>query len=117
MAIPAVWAYNYFTTKHREPHGRDDVRTSKELIDYLIKSVGSEFGRSIFTEGVPGPEVATKWQWPYPRVVAPGEVTNANINVTPMIDVMLVLLIIFFMIVAPLLEAFPALQGLPCQVP
>ncbi len=33
----------------------------------------------------------------------PGQV-NANINVTPMIDVMLVLLIIF-MIVAPLLEA------------
>jgi len=24
--------------------------TSKELIDYLIKSVGSEFGRSIFTK-------------------------------------------------------------------
>jgi len=24
--------------------------SSKELIDYLIKSVGSEFGRSIFTK-------------------------------------------------------------------
>ena len=24
--------------------------TSKEMIDYLIKSVGSEFGRSIFTK-------------------------------------------------------------------
>jgi len=33
----------------RLPLRRDDV-TSKELIDYLIKSVGSEFGRSIFTK-------------------------------------------------------------------
>jgi len=26
------------------------IYTSKELIDFLIKSVGSEFGRSIFTK-------------------------------------------------------------------
>src|SRR6266849_2927211 len=49
VAIPAVWLYNYFATKIdfltvEMPY------TSKELIDYLIKSVGSEFGRSIFTK-------------------------------------------------------------------
>ncbi len=49
VAIPAVWAYNYFTTKV-ENLGVEMTYTSKELIDYLIKSVGSEFGRSIFTK-------------------------------------------------------------------
>src|SRR5438132_4336942 len=60
VAIPAVWAYNYFTTKI-ENLTVEMTYTSKELIDYLIKSVGSEFGRSIFTRefntatGGPGP--------------------------------------------------------------
>ncbi len=49
VAIPAVWAYNYFTTK-LEYFTAEMTYTSKELIDYLIKSVGSEFGRSIFTK-------------------------------------------------------------------
>lgn len=49
VAIPAVWAYNYFTTK-TENLSVEMMYTSKELIDYLIKSVGSEFGRSIFTK-------------------------------------------------------------------
>ena len=49
VAIPAVWAYNYFTTKV-ENLSVEMMYTSKELIDYLIKSVGSEFGRSIFTK-------------------------------------------------------------------
>ena len=49
VAIPAVWAYNYFTTKI-ENLAVEMTYTSKELIDYLIKSVGSEFGRSIFTK-------------------------------------------------------------------
>jgi biopolymer transport protein ExbB len=49
VAIPAVWAYNYFTTKV-ENLAVEMTYTSKELIDYLIKSVGSEFGRSIFTK-------------------------------------------------------------------
>jgi biopolymer transport protein ExbB/biopolymer transport protein TolQ len=49
VAIPAVWAYNYFTTKV-ENLSVEMTYTSKELIDYLIKSVGSEFGRSIFTK-------------------------------------------------------------------
>ena len=49
VAIPAVWMYNYFTT------AIDNITvemtyTSKEMIDFLIKSVGSEFGRSIFTK-------------------------------------------------------------------
>ena len=49
VAIPAVWFYNYFTTK-TENLSVEMMYTSKELIDYLIKSVGSEFGRSIFTK-------------------------------------------------------------------
>src|SRR5882672_454924 len=49
VAIPAVWAYNYSTTKI-ENLTVEMTYTSKELIDYLIKSVGSEFGRSIFTK-------------------------------------------------------------------
>jgi biopolymer transport protein ExbB/biopolymer transport protein TolQ len=48
-AIPAVWFYNYFTTKV-ENFTVEMTYTSKELVDYLIKSVGSEFGRSIFTK-------------------------------------------------------------------
>jgi len=49
VAIPAVWGYNYFTTKI-ENLSIEMTYGSKELIDYLIKSVGSEFGRSIFTK-------------------------------------------------------------------
>src|SRR5687767_9922772 len=49
VAIPAVWLYNYFTTK-LDFLAVEMTYTSKELIDYLIKSVGSEFGRSIFTK-------------------------------------------------------------------
>jgi biopolymer transport protein ExbB len=49
VAIPAVWLYNYYTTKI-DFLSVEMTYTSKELIDYLIKSVGSEFGRSIFTK-------------------------------------------------------------------
>jgi biopolymer transport protein ExbB/biopolymer transport protein TolQ len=49
VAIPAVWFSNYFTTKI-EYLSVEMTYSSKELIDYLIKSVGSEFGRSIFTK-------------------------------------------------------------------
>jgi biopolymer transport protein ExbB/biopolymer transport protein TolQ len=49
VAIPTVWLYNYFTTKI-ENLTVEMTYSSKELIDYLIKSVGSEFGRSIFTK-------------------------------------------------------------------
>jgi len=49
VAIPAVWLYNYFTTKI-DFLSAEMTYTSKELIDFLIKSVGSEFGRSIFTK-------------------------------------------------------------------
>ena len=48
-AIPAVWFYNYFQTQI-EAITVEMTYTSKELIDFLIKSVGSEFGRSIFTK-------------------------------------------------------------------
>lgn len=49
VAIPAVWMFNYFTTVI-ENITVEMIYTSKEMIDFLIKSVGSEFGRSIFTK-------------------------------------------------------------------
>jgi biopolymer transport protein ExbB/biopolymer transport protein TolQ len=48
VAIPAVWAYNYFTTKI-ENLTAEMTYVSKEMIDYLIKGVSGEFGRSRFT--------------------------------------------------------------------
>ncbi len=44
-----MWAYNYFTTKI-DNLSAEMTYTSKEMIDYLIKSVGGEFGRSLFTK-------------------------------------------------------------------
>ncbi|MFL5577465.1 MAG: MotA/TolQ/ExbB proton channel family protein [Gemmatimonadaceae bacterium] len=48
VAIPAVWAYNYFQTKI-DNMSAEMTYTSKEMIDYLIKGVSGEFGRSRFT--------------------------------------------------------------------
>src|ERR687889_1841914 len=47
VAIPAVWAYNYFTTKI-DNLTAEMTYTSKEMIDYLIRGVSGEFGRSPF---------------------------------------------------------------------
>jgi len=48
VAIPAVWAYNYFQTKV-DYITAEMTYSSKEMIDYLIKGVSGEFGRSRFT--------------------------------------------------------------------
>ncbi len=48
VAIPAVWAFNYFTTKI-DNITAEMTYSSKEMIDYLIKGVSGEFGRSRFT--------------------------------------------------------------------
>jgi biopolymer transport protein ExbB/biopolymer transport protein TolQ len=48
VAIPAVWSYNYFQTKIDNLIA-EMTYTSKEMIDYLIKGVSGEFGRSRFT--------------------------------------------------------------------
>src|SRR6476469_696752 len=48
VAIPAVWAYNYFQTKV-DNLSAEMTYVSKEFIDYLIKGVSGEFGRSRFT--------------------------------------------------------------------
>ena len=48
VAIPAVWAYNYFQTKI-DNLTVEMTYISKEMIDYLIKGVSGEFGRSRFT--------------------------------------------------------------------
>jgi biopolymer transport protein ExbB/biopolymer transport protein TolQ len=60
VAIPAVWAFNYFSTKI-DNLTAEMTYVSKEMIDYLIKGVSGEFGRSRFTRefnaagGGPGP--------------------------------------------------------------
>ena len=48
VAIPAVWMYNYFQTKI-DNLTAEMTFVSKEFIDYLIKGVSGEFGRSRFT--------------------------------------------------------------------
>jgi biopolymer transport protein ExbB/biopolymer transport protein TolQ len=47
VAIPAVWSFNYFQTKI-DNLTAEMTYTSKEMIDYLIKGVSGEFGRSRF---------------------------------------------------------------------
>lgn len=48
VAIPAVWLFNYFQTKI-DNLTAEMTYVSKEMIDYLIKGVSGEFGRSRFT--------------------------------------------------------------------
>jgi biopolymer transport protein ExbB/biopolymer transport protein TolQ len=48
VAIPAVWFFNYFQTKI-DNLTAEMTYVSKEFIDYLIKGVSGEFGRSRFT--------------------------------------------------------------------
>jgi len=52
VAIPAVWLFNYFQTK-LEFLVIEMTYSGKELVDYLIKGVGHEFGRSTFTKDFP----------------------------------------------------------------
>ena len=53
--------YNYFQTKV-ENLTVEMTYTSKELVDFLIKSVGSEFGRSIFTKEFKAQQAASSGQ-------------------------------------------------------
>jgi biopolymer transport protein ExbB/biopolymer transport protein TolQ len=48
VAIPAVWLYNYFQTKI-DNLVAEMTYVSKEMVDYLIKGVSGDFGRSRFT--------------------------------------------------------------------
>src|SRR5438045_7818724 len=48
VAIPAVWLFTYFQIKI-DNLTAEMTYTSKEMIDYLIKGVSGEFGRSRFT--------------------------------------------------------------------
>lgn len=52
VAIPAVWVFNFFQTK-ADFLTVEMTYSGKELIDYLIKNVGAEFGRSSFTKDFP----------------------------------------------------------------
>ena len=48
VAVPAVWLFNYFTGKV-DGFIIEMDNSASELIDYLIKGVSGEFGRSRFT--------------------------------------------------------------------
>ena len=48
VAIPAVWLFNFFQVKI-DNLVAEMTYVSKEMIDYLIKGVSGEFGRSRFT--------------------------------------------------------------------
>ncbi len=48
VAIPAVWGFNFFQVKI-ENLAAEMTYTSKEFIDYLIRGVSGEYGRSRFT--------------------------------------------------------------------
>ena len=48
VAIPAVWLFNFFQVKI-DNLTAEMTYTSKEMIDYMIKNVSGEFGRSRFT--------------------------------------------------------------------
>ena len=128
VAIPAVWMFNYFTGKI-EAFDVEMGNSSSELIDYFLKrsqrAAAQEVGQVLTCHAgqvsacpvgrrvesrCPGPpagalrtqawsggltmSVILKQQSPPPV---------ADINVTPMVDVMLVLLIIF-MVITPMLS-------------
>jgi hypothetical protein len=82
VAVPAVWMFNYFNSKI-ESFGVEMNNSSSELIDYFLKKRGEAL-MSMAVGGGKGNAIA-------------------DINVTPMVDIMLVLLIIF-MVVTPLLQ-------------
>jgi biopolymer transport protein ExbB/biopolymer transport protein TolQ len=48
VAIPAVWLYNFFQSKI-DNLVAEMTYVSKEMVDYLIKGVSGDFGRSRFT--------------------------------------------------------------------
>ena len=117
VAIPAEWFYNYFTTKI-DNLTAEMTYTSKEMIDYLIKGVSGEFGRSRFTRefnaqvssGGPVTQQSTGFLrgGPLMNVGTGASSVKSEPNVVPMIDVMLVLLIIFMVVLPALTSGFTA---------
>ena len=100
VAIPAVWMYNYFLNKV-ERFQVEMSNSSSQLIDYFIKNeararAGTATGGRAMAFGAGGG--------------SPDEV-KGDINVTPLVDVCLVLLIIF-MVVTPMLQ-----QGVDVLLP
>src|SRR5262249_31621010 len=93
-AIPAVVAYNSFVSRIRV----FDTEMSNFSSDFL-NIVKRHFFKEERTMGMGG------------RSGPPGRTTMSEINVTPMVDVMLVLLIIF-MVTAPLIQ-----QGVKVNLP
>ena len=120
VAIPAVWAYNYFQTKI-DNLTAEMTYISKEMIDYLIKGVSRRVRPVALhprVQHAPAarrtPDLAADRSQPTRRH-RDGNVNRwrrsgvkAEPNVTPMIDVMLVLLIIFMVVIPALIAGFNA---------
>ena len=103
VAIPAVWIFNIFMNKI-ERFQVEMSNSASELIDYFIKRRGA--GAQPL-RARPSQEVRP-WAW----VAAAGrDKLQSDINVTPLVDVCLVLLIIF-MVVTPMLQ-----KGVRVQLP
>ncbi len=120
VAVPAVWMFNYFT-------GRIDAfdvemgNSSSELIDYFLKRSQRARGhpqvvqltvRVDYSDECELTVGARPVSRPVPTVNCSGDFVMeqkkapppvSDINVTPMVDVMLVVLIIF-MVITPMLS-------------
>ena len=98
VAIPAVWFYNYLQSR-LEYFNVEMDNSSSQLVDYFIGRTSKWTHRS----GTGASTMAMQ--------LGSSTGVKSDINVTPLVDVMLVLLIIM-MIVAPLLQ-----QGVPVKLP
>ena len=92
VAIPAVWLYNYFLNRV-ERFQIEMANSSSELVDFFIKKHGGAMHGSAAV------------------IKARRTPVQSDINVTPLVDVCLVLLIIF-MVVTPMLQ-----KGVPVLLP
>ena len=83
--------------------------SSSELVDFFIKKQGAKQGVSPWTSGLGVKSSAGRH-----RTSSAGSAVKSDINVTPLVDVCLVLLIIF-MVVTPLLQQ--GVDGRTCRRP
>ena len=118
VAIPAVWFYNYLSGR-LEYFNVEMDNSSSEMVDYFIKKTrvrtlrrcGARLERWPGREQTPGAHVVAGESIMAMDIGGAKGGVKSDINVTPLVDVMLVLLIIM-MIVAPLLQ-----KGAPVRLP
>ncbi len=102
VAIPAAWLFNYFTNV-LERFQVEMTNSASELVDFFIKKQGVQ------ARGIPWRRASASKSGAGGIEVIAGSSVKSDINVTPLVDVCLVLLIIF-MVVTPLLQAGRAVQ-------